>query len=367
MTERGFDAIGVDLDAGMLEASRALGLKVEETDAVAYMQSLASETVVVVSGFHIAEHLPFGELQQLVQAALRVLVPGGLLILETPNPENISVGSNSFYLDPTHERPLPPQLLSFLPEHYGFFRSKVLCLQESETLRDGSSVGLLDVFTGVSPDYAIVAQKPGAPLITMALDAAFAQSFGVTLPQLAGKYQQFVENRILAVESAAQQAQERAIQAEVASKQAQERAIQAEVIAQAQANQLSDVYNSTSWRITAPLRWPVLQARLLREHGFKRRSKDAVKRVLRTLVQFVVARPSVYHFSIKVANKFGVVERLKPLARKLLVGQSVGAFPFVAVPQATQGSSALAIALNRHAERVYQDLKVVMFNNRDGN
>jgi hypothetical protein len=51
-----------------------------------------------------------------------VLQPGGLLIMETPNPENLVVGANTFYLDPSHERPIPPPLLAFAAEHAGFAR-----------------------------------------------------------------------------------------------------------------------------------------------------------------------------------------------------------------------------------------------------
>jgi len=46
--------------------------------------------------------------------------PGGLVIFETPNPENIFVGACNFYIDPTHQRPLPPVMTQFLFESGGF-------------------------------------------------------------------------------------------------------------------------------------------------------------------------------------------------------------------------------------------------------
>ena len=76
------------------------------------------------SGFHVAEHLTFKDLRVFVQQALRVSQPARLLILETHNPENIRVGTAEFYLHPTHRRPLPPPLLSFLTEFCGFLGSK---------------------------------------------------------------------------------------------------------------------------------------------------------------------------------------------------------------------------------------------------
>jgi hypothetical protein len=69
-------------------------------------------------------------LQDLVSESLRALVPGGLLILETPNPENLLVGASEFYLDPTHQRPLPSKLLAFLIEYTGSERVKILRLQK---------------------------------------------------------------------------------------------------------------------------------------------------------------------------------------------------------------------------------------------
>src|SRR5215207_8650560 len=126
LTELGIDAHGIDLDDNMLEACRELGLSVETGEAVSYIKSLPSKSLALVSGFHFAEHIPFTDLQIFVQEALRVLRPAGLLILETPNPENIIVGASDFYLDPTHNHPIPPKLLAFLPEYYGFYRTKIL-------------------------------------------------------------------------------------------------------------------------------------------------------------------------------------------------------------------------------------------------
>jgi len=109
--EHGFDAQGVDLDDGMLKACREIGLNVHTGDAVSFLKNLPNDSQAIISGFHVAEHIPFDDLKILVEEALRSLKPAGLLILETPNPENIVVGTSSFYVDPTHIRPLPPLLL----------------------------------------------------------------------------------------------------------------------------------------------------------------------------------------------------------------------------------------------------------------
>jgi O-antigen chain-terminating methyltransferase len=189
LKEAGFEAQGVDLDDGMLSACRDIGLEVQTHDAVEFLRGLPDASQVVVSGFHIAEHITFSDLQALVQEAFRVLKPVGLLILETPNPENIVVGTSNFYLDPTHQRPIPPQLLAFLPAYYGFQKIKTLRLQEPAELGYNKAPSLLDVLGGVSPDYAVVAQKGAVPEQMKLFEVAFEKDYGLTLETLALKYE----------------------------------------------------------------------------------------------------------------------------------------------------------------------------------
>ena len=163
-------------------------MPVTQGDALSHLQSLDDASQCIVSGFHIAEHLTFDHLKALVQQAFRVLKAGGLLILETPNPENLVVGASNFYLDPTHLRPLPPPLLSFLPEYHGFARVRTLRLQEQPELRQRSDITLMDVLGGVSPDYAVVAQKAAAPDVMERFDTVFDTHYGIDLNDLAGRY-----------------------------------------------------------------------------------------------------------------------------------------------------------------------------------
>jgi len=130
--EFGWNVFGVDLDEGMLKDCIERGLAVKKGDAVEYLKTIQSESQLVVSAFHVVEHISFEQLKSVVIEGLRVLKPGGLLIMETPNPENIVVATNNFYVDPTHQRPIPHQLLSFVTEFYGFKRVKTVRLQESK-------------------------------------------------------------------------------------------------------------------------------------------------------------------------------------------------------------------------------------------
>ena len=194
-------ASGIDLDEGMLSDCRKLGLNVEQGNALTKLSQQADNSLVLISGFHLAEHLSNADLQTLIQESHRTLKPGGLLILETPNTENITVATINFYFDPSHLRPIPAKLLQFLTLHFGFSRSKIIGLQESTELRDSQqSPTLFQVLNEVSPDYAVIAQKGANADQLQAFDKAFNKSYGLHLDQLAARYDADIQNRLGAIE-----------------------------------------------------------------------------------------------------------------------------------------------------------------------
>lgn len=120
LSEQGFTPHGVDLNIAMVEHCRERGFDVTHADAVNVMRREPEGSHALVSAFHLIEHLPFDVLYNLVDQANRILAPGGVLILETPNPENVLVGSHTFYHDPTHRNPITPTAISFLLTYLGF-------------------------------------------------------------------------------------------------------------------------------------------------------------------------------------------------------------------------------------------------------
>nr|WP_298410268.1 class I SAM-dependent methyltransferase [uncultured Halomonas sp.] len=125
LANEGFEARGVDLNVAMVDHCHTLGFDVVHDDAIAELRRQPDDSHALISAFHIAEHLPFDVLYALVDEAQRVLAPGGVLIMETPNPENILVGSHTFYHDPTHLNPLTPTAMSFLLTYHGFAEVEV--------------------------------------------------------------------------------------------------------------------------------------------------------------------------------------------------------------------------------------------------
>lgn len=158
MGEIGLAARGCDLDNEMLSEARKLGLDVFHGDAFDTLREMPDESLSVVTAFHLVEHLPHNDLVSLINEVWRTLRPGGLVILETPNPENLFVSSVSFHFDSTHVRPLPPLLLSFVLEHVGFNQVAIWRLQDDPTVSE-RSVGLWDVIHAASPDFAAIGRK----------------------------------------------------------------------------------------------------------------------------------------------------------------------------------------------------------------
>jgi O-antigen chain-terminating methyltransferase len=111
---------GIDINRVMVAKSKELGLNVEEVDVIEYLSNLQDESLSVITGFHIIEHLSFEVLMKLFEESYRVLKKGGMVIFETPNPENLVVGACNFYIDPTHRNPLPPQMIEFIVQNNNF-------------------------------------------------------------------------------------------------------------------------------------------------------------------------------------------------------------------------------------------------------
>jgi O-antigen chain-terminating methyltransferase len=230
--EYGFNARGVDLDDGMLAACRERGLQVETGDAVAALRACPDHSLALVSAFHLVEHIPFELVQEITLEAQRALQPGGLLIMETPNPENLVVGASSFYMDPSHLRPIPPSLLAFTAEHAGYQRHKVVRLQEEAALHSDRPLALIHVLEGPSPDYSVVAQTSAPAELLARFDTAFATDYGIALGPLALRYEQQHEQRLAELHLLAQAQQQevqqlhRALQQQAQSLEQQSQSLQ---------------------------------------------------------------------------------------------------------------------------------------------
>ena len=166
LRDAGLQAKGVDTNLIQIERCKALSLDVVEREALTYLRSLPDTSLNAVTALHFAEHLPFTSLVNFLDEVGRILRPGGLVILETPNPENLLVGSCNFYLDPTHRNPIPIATMELLVEARGFADLRVLRLHpvaDAKIEVKDQLTSHLNHYLYGPMNYAVVARKPGQP------------------------------------------------------------------------------------------------------------------------------------------------------------------------------------------------------------
>ncbi len=125
LRENNIGVSGVEDNSVLVAQTRRKNLDVIESGALEYLERLQNESLNAVTAFHLLEHLEFAQLTQLLEQIQRTLKPGGLVILETPNPKNLVVGACNFYSDPTHRQPLFPETVEFLLTHFRFNRVRI--------------------------------------------------------------------------------------------------------------------------------------------------------------------------------------------------------------------------------------------------
>ncbi len=163
LQQNAIQAVGIDMNSAMVDACKEQGLTAYCLDAIAYLRQQPEASLAAITGFHIIEHLPFKLLLSLFDAALRALRPDGLIIFESPNPENLAVGAFNFYFDPTHLNPVVPAVAQFMAKQRGFAKADILRLhpypddfkvpEDSELARQFNAA-----FYGPQ-DFAVIAWK----------------------------------------------------------------------------------------------------------------------------------------------------------------------------------------------------------------
>ena len=170
LRDRSIGGYGVDLDPRMIAQCRERGLEAFEGDALAHLESLPASSLDGVFARHVAEHVLPGDLIAMLRQLRRVLQPGAPLVFVTPNIANLSVGAHTFWLDPSHVRPIPPDLFKFYLEVEGFKRVEITTFEPSERhLNEDvadpkvrANVKLLNETLFGDRDYAVIGSQPWA-------------------------------------------------------------------------------------------------------------------------------------------------------------------------------------------------------------
>jgi len=161
MRENKISAVGIDINQSMVEHVKKQGYKVILGDVIEYLGRQKNGSFGAITGFHIVEHLPFEMLMTLFSETYRTLAPGGIAIFETPNPENILVGSCNFYHDPSHLNPIPPAMLQFQISSSGFEKVEILRLHPIYENIDHEDKLLKEIAEKIfgPQDYAVIGKK----------------------------------------------------------------------------------------------------------------------------------------------------------------------------------------------------------------
>lgn len=386
MQSQGFEVLGIDTNADMVASCHAKGLNAECADAFEKLATFESESVALVSGFHIAEHLPFDTLMGLMKEAHRVLKPGGLLILETPNPENLNVGLWTFYMDPTHRHPIPPLLLQFLGEEAGFAENRILKLNGPEKPEaDSSPLSRVAWSLSAHPDYGLIAQKQATEQQAALLGQLKRNDLEMPLQQINQELEQLQQEwEQLQHANHALSEQKNALEAHLTQKLQEEHQrvemleSQHQVLekhyqatrqelhetqsrlhdAQSQFHKLelqaSDIYHqllathaSFSWRITEPLR----RSRSMIQNA-PAKAKRAVIKALRLAVKIAIRIPVLRALAYKALDRIPKLRRLKDTLQGTPAGSHAAApAPHYQSEQRTRISRDIANRLGSNQEK----------------
>lgn len=120
LVERGVDVVGVDADDKAFSATASRNLPVIHQDVFSWLAEQADSSFDGVFSAHLIEHLPYPKVIELIEQSYRILEPGGIILLVTPNVRSVFSHLEMFYLHFGHITFYHPRLVSFFLDHAGF-------------------------------------------------------------------------------------------------------------------------------------------------------------------------------------------------------------------------------------------------------
>jgi 2-polyprenyl-3-methyl-5-hydroxy-6-metoxy-1,4-benzoquinol methylase len=112
-------AIGIDHSEEAIAACEKKGVEVQHEEARGFLARNPCKFGGIFCS-HVVEHMAYADALNFLDLCKAALRPGGILLIITPNPADLSVISEVFWMDPTHIRPYPKLLLRSMLEAVGF-------------------------------------------------------------------------------------------------------------------------------------------------------------------------------------------------------------------------------------------------------
>lgn len=123
----GVDATGIDINKQKVEYCKKKDLKVVHASFEKYLTDQLDNTFDGIFASQVIEHLSFDELTIFFRLSFKKLQQNGILVVETVNPHCFPA-FKLFYLDPSHVKPLFPEVVKFFFVSNGYQKVKLLYL-----------------------------------------------------------------------------------------------------------------------------------------------------------------------------------------------------------------------------------------------
>lgn len=143
LKETGIDAYGVDSDHLACAAARNKHLNILQGDLFDHLRQLPERSLGGIFLARVIEYLPSHLHLELVTLCSKRLKPDGVIVIETMNPDSdFPFGRNSS-IDPSHFRPVYPEVLKSLLDSSGFRESRICILapRVASVAKGGDQVG----------------------------------------------------------------------------------------------------------------------------------------------------------------------------------------------------------------------------------
>ena len=113
------EAVGIDHSEEAMISCQAKGLTAHRSEGHEYLERNSGKFGGIFCS-HVIEHIGYDDALAFLQLCHSALRSNGILLLITPNPKDLAVISEVFWLDPTHVRPYPGPLLRAMLEATGY-------------------------------------------------------------------------------------------------------------------------------------------------------------------------------------------------------------------------------------------------------
>src|SRR5580692_3064092 len=132
LKETGIPSYGVDSDETAVEAGRRKSLRIIKENLLEHLRQLPDRSLGGIFSARVIEFLPAHAQMELIALCSLKIRSGGVLIIETTNPDSGRGYGRISYLDPTHLLAVPPELMKSAFESNCFRDVKITVLAPVE-------------------------------------------------------------------------------------------------------------------------------------------------------------------------------------------------------------------------------------------